>query len=91
MCNNSPESENFKSTSFFHPLELTGNISVTVIKPKVFFSKTKIELTTNKVNHFLYRLMLEMRRICTLSAKDRGATKNPAVDLEIILMQDSCV
>jgi len=23
---------------------------------------------------------------CTLSAKDRGATKNPAVDLEVILM-----
>ena len=25
-------------------------------------------------------------RPCTLSAKDRGATKNPAVDLEVILM-----
>ena len=25
-------------------------------------------------------------RLCTLSAKDRGATKNPAVDLELILM-----
>ena len=24
--------------------------------------------------------------VCTLSAKDRGATKNPAVDLELILM-----
>ena len=23
---------------------------------------------------------------CTLSARDRGATKNPAVDLELILM-----
>ena len=29
--------------------------------------------------------------LCTLSAKDRGATKNPAVDLEIILMHHSCI
>jgi hypothetical protein len=31
-------------------------------------------------------LIYQMIQVCTLSAKDLGATKNPAVDLELILV-----
>ena len=35
----------------------------------------------------LVRFQLVRSPVCTLSAKDLGATKNPAVDLERILVQ----
>ena len=50
-----------------------------VLKIMIFFQKV------TKLTGFL--IFFEMEECeCTLSAKDRGATKNPAVDLEIILV-----